>query len=127
LLPAQPVAAAQLERLRGLLDLHFHPELGSRYWLRRQERLGWSVRDRVHTLDDLWLLGPTPADDLGAYPLRDFIPRALHRQWPRFVLGETAGTSGAPCATAYRDDEFQAAFVTPFLRAAAAAGFPRGL
>ena len=36
------------------------------------------------------------------------------------------GGSGAPVATAYRSDEFQAAFVTPFLRVAEATGFPRG-
>ncbi len=113
-------------RLRELLALHFHPERGSAYWLARQERLGWDVRDRVRTRDDLWLLGPTPADDLRRHPLRAFIPRALHGQLPRFVVGETAGTSGGPCATAYRDDEFEAAFVTPFLRVAEATGFPRG-
>src|SRR5271168_2621436 len=67
-----------------------------------------------------------PLADLRRFPVRAFIPRTLHGQWPRFVLGETAGTSGAPCATAYRDDEFQAAFVTPFLRVAEATGFPRG-
>jgi hypothetical protein len=27
------------ERLRRLIDLHFHPEHGSSYWLRRQEAL----------------------------------------------------------------------------------------
>jgi hypothetical protein len=113
-------------RLRGLLGLHFHPDHGSRYWLRRQEALGWRVCDRVRTLDDLWLLGPTPLDDLRRFPVRDFIPRAFHSRPDRFVLGETAGTSGEPRATAYRDDEFQAAFVTPFLAAARAAGFPRG-
>ncbi len=52
--------------------------------------------------------------------------RALHGQWPRFVIGATAGTSGAPRTTAYREDEFQAAFITPFLRVAEATGFPRG-
>jgi hypothetical protein len=113
-------------RLRAMLDLHFHPEHGSRYWLARQEKLGWEVADRVRTLDDLWRLGPTPLDDLRRFPVCDFIPRALHGQRHRFVIGETAGTSGEPRATAYRDDEFQAAFVTPFLEAAAAASFPRG-
>jgi thienamycin biosynthesis protein ThnN len=114
------------ERLRELLDLHFHPEHGSDYWLRRQERLGWNVRDRVRTFDDLWLLGPTPLADLRCFPLRSFIPRAWHRQAPRFILGETAGTSGAPLTTAYREDEFQAAFIDPFLRVAKATGFPQG-
>jgi thienamycin biosynthesis protein ThnN len=114
------------DRLHDLLALHFHPEHGSEYWLRRQERLGWDVRDRVRTLDDLWLLGPTPLADLRRFPLRSFIPRALHRQAPRFVIGETAGTSGTPLTTAYRDDEFQAAFIDPFLRVAEATGFPQG-
>jgi thienamycin biosynthesis protein ThnN len=114
------------DRLRDLLQLHFHPAWGSAYWLQRQEQLGWDVRNRVRTTDDLWLLGPMPLADLRRLPVRAFIPRALHAQWPRFVVGETAGTSGAPCATAYRDDEFQAAFVTPFLRVAEATGFPRG-
>jgi hypothetical protein len=113
------------ERLRDLLSLHFHPRHGSRYWLERQAALGWDVRDRVRTADDLFLLGPTPLDDLRR-PVRDLIPRAFHGQPERFVVGETAGTSGRPRATAYRDDEFQAAFVTPFLRVAAATGFPHG-
>jgi hypothetical protein len=119
-------AAAPDDRLRDLLGLHFHPEMGSLYWLRRQAHLGWDVRDRVRTLDELWLLGPTPPAALRRHPVRAFVPRALHAQWPRFTVGETAGTSGAPCATAYRDDEFQEAFVTPFLRVAEATGFPRG-
>src|SRR3984893_12708418 len=114
------------DRLRDLLRLHFHPEWGSSYWLRRQDQLGWDVRDRVRTLDDLWLFGPMPLADLRRFPVRAFVPRALHRQWPRFVLGETAGTRGEPCGTAYREDEFRAAFVTPFLRVAEATGFPRG-
>src|SRR5579872_5717481 len=114
------------DRLCDLLALHLHPRHGSRYWLRRQEALGFDVRDRIRALDDLWLLGPTPTGDLRRNPLREFIPQALHGQLYRFVIGETAGTSGPPCATAYRDDEFQAAFVAPFLKTARAAGFPHG-
>jgi thienamycin biosynthesis protein ThnN len=124
---ASPPRTAQVdERLHDLLNLHFHPEWGSAYWLERQARLGWQVRDRVRAAADLWLLGPMPPADLRRFPVRAFIPRTLHRQWSRFIVGETAGTSGAPSATAYRDDEFQAAFVTPFLRVAAATGFPQG-
>jgi thienamycin biosynthesis protein ThnN len=118
---------ARDDRLRDLLQLHFHPEWGSSYWLQRQEELGWSVRDRIRTTDDLWLLGPMPLADLHRFPVRAFIPRAFHGKWSHFVFGETAGTSGQPCPTAYRDDDFQAAFVTPFLRVAEATAFPRGL
>jgi hypothetical protein len=112
------------ERLRDLLALHFHPEFGSRYWLLREDALGWDVCDRVRSLEDLRLLGPTPTSDLRAFAVRDFIPRGLHRQLSRFIVGETAGTGGRPCATAYRNDEFQAAFIVPFLRAARLTGFP---
>jgi thienamycin biosynthesis protein ThnN len=125
--PALAPAESLAERVCELMALHFHPRHGSRYWLRREESLGWNVRDRVRGPDDLWLLGATPTQDLRRFPLRDFIPQAFHRCLPRFVIGETAGTSGAPCATAYRDDEFQAAFIQPFLRVAQAVGFPRGV
>jgi hypothetical protein len=112
--------------VRELLALHSHPRHGSCYWLRRQEALGWAVRERVRGADDLWLLGPTPLDDLRRYPVRDFIPQCFHRRLEDFVVGETAGTSGQPRLTAYRADEFEAAFVTPFVEAARATGFPRG-
>jgi hypothetical protein len=124
--PARQARLDLPQRLRDILALHFHPELGSSYWLRRQQQLGWDVRDRVRTADDLWLLGPTPPGDLRRFPLRDFIPQALHAQLHHFVIGETAGTSGKPQATAYRKDEFQEAFIRPFLEAARRTGFPRG-
>ena len=115
------------ERLRELIRIHFHPEFGSAYWLRRQDRLGFQVADRVRCLQDLHWLGPTSLSDLRGNPVRDMIPRAFHGVLSRFILGETAGTSGPPVATAYREDEFQEAFVEPFLRVVRATGFPTGL
>jgi hypothetical protein len=114
------------ERLRELLELHFHPRHGSEYWLRRQETLGWDVCDRVRTFEDLWLIGPTKLGDLRRFPVRAFLPRTFNAQASRFIVGETAGTTGSPLRTIYRDDEFQAAFITPFLCVAKATGFPRG-
>jgi hypothetical protein len=114
------------DRLRALLALHFHPQHGSSYWLWRQEQLGWDVQDRVRTIEDLWLLGRTSLDDLRHFPVKAFIPSTYHCCLYRFIIGETAGTSGAPQTTAYGDDEFQAAFVEPFLRVATATGFPHG-
>jgi hypothetical protein len=122
-----PQAKIPDERLRELLARHFHPRHGSSYWLRRQEALEWEVGDRIRCLDDLWLLGPTPLEDLRRFPIRDFIPQAFHAQLERFVVGETAGTSGWPKATAYREDEFHEAFIEPFVRVAGATGFPQGL
>ncbi len=113
-------------RLHAMLALHFNPQHGSTYWLRRQAQLGFDVRDRIRDFADLWRLGPMPLDDLRHHPVCDFIPRAFHDHLERFITGETAGTSGRPCATSYRNDEFEAAFVTPFLRAAGACDFPTG-
>jgi thienamycin biosynthesis protein ThnN len=110
--------------LRERFDLHFHPEWGSDYWLARQDKLGLNVRDRVRTIADLALLGPMSLDDLRKNSVRAFIPRTFHSQLHRFVIGETAGTSGEPRATAFRDDEFQAAFVEPFLQVVERTGFP---
>src|ERR1700722_6248997 len=93
------------ERLRAILNLHLHAKHGSDYWLQRQSALGWDVLDGVRKVADLWKLGPTNLDDLRKRSIREFIPRAFHRQMNRFVSGETAGTSGKPCSTAYREDE----------------------
>ena len=114
------------ERVKYLISLHFHSVWGSPYWLKRQEQLGWNVQDRIRCLEDLWLLGPMPLDDLRRFSVNAFIPKSFDKQLHRFIVGETAGTSGKPCVTAYRDDEFQTAFITPFLKVAKVTGFPTG-
>jgi hypothetical protein len=124
----RPVSTDESDaRLRELLDLHLHQRHGSAHWLRREAQLGWSIRTRVRTFADLAQLGRTTVDELRKCPVRDFIPAAFHGALNRFITGETAGTSGAPCVTAYRDDEFTAAFIEPFLRVASATGFPEGV
>jgi thienamycin biosynthesis protein ThnN len=125
-LPSSLSNADADQRLCELLARHFHPEWGSAYWLKRQAQLGWQVCERVRTRNDLWLVGPTPTAELRRFPIDAFIPKALHKQRTRFIVAETAGTNGDPCGTAYRDDEFQAAFIDPFLYVANATGFPRG-
>ena len=52
---------ASKDRLRDLLQLHFHPERGSLYWLRRQGQLGWNVRDRVRSIERPLAPGPHAA------------------------------------------------------------------
>jgi hypothetical protein len=75
----------------------------------------------------------TPADLTGR-PLLDFIPKRFHHRLDQFILGQTGGTTamdGDPAGaggfgawTAYRRDEFDEAFVLPFVEAAAHTGFP---
>lgn len=101
-------------RLRATLAAHFDPVTGSPYWLARERELGIDVRTRVRSVDDLALFGPFPLADLSRHPLDDFLPRAV-REARGLVLAETGGTSGEPRPIAYTDDDFDAAFVRPFL------------
>jgi hypothetical protein len=107
------------------LEIHLDPNWGSTYWLQRQERLTWSIQAEIQEMKDVWKLGLLPVSDLRKYPVKAFIPKRFHHLFSQFILGETAGTSGEPCATAFRNDEFQEAFITPFLKVADATHFPK--
>lgn len=120
-----PPATMLARRLRRMIELHFDPDLGTPFWLDRAASLGLDPREAVHGPDDLHLLGTLTADDLRQRPLLDYLPRRYHRQQEQFIVGQTAGTSGQGVWTAYRLDEFQEAFVLPFIDAADAVGFPR--
>jgi len=114
------------EHLQSLLDLHLHPLHGSSFWLARQARLGFDVRDRVRSSSDLHLLGTIDPADLQGTSVWRMVPRAFHAHRRRFVVAETGGTHGAPVASAYLPDEFQRAFVEPFVEVAQRSGFPQG-
>jgi thienamycin biosynthesis protein ThnN len=101
--------------LQKILALHFDPQHGSAYWLRRAAALGFDVRARVRTVEDLALFGPFDLGALSAYPVSDFIPRALAHEHG-LVLAETGGTSGEPRPIAFSNEDFHAAFIEPFLR-----------
>jgi phenylacetate-coenzyme A ligase PaaK-like adenylate-forming protein len=122
---ADAAVAAVEARLERVLAVHFDPDGGTPYWLERAAALGVDVRRRVRTLDDLHLLGTMTPDDLRGRPLRDFVPRRFHGALRGFVVGQTGGTTGDGVWTAYRADEFAAAFVVPFALAAKHVGFPR--
>lgn len=102
------------ERLHRIIDIHLDPRWGSPYWLRRQRRLGFSIRERVRSFADLDALGPFELDALRSCPVEDFVPRSV-ASGAQLVLGETGGTTGVPRSTAYTEAEFHAAFVAPFL------------
>ncbi|PKM10698.1 MAG: hypothetical protein CVV13_12020 [Gammaproteobacteria bacterium HGW-Gammaproteobacteria-3] len=103
------------EQLDTTLKLHLDPRGGSPYWLNRQAELGFRIRQRIQSLADLAELGPFAMDDLSRYPLEHFIPRSLLGR-RSLITGETGGATGMPKATAYFEDEFDQAFVAPFLK-----------
>ncbi|MCA9310195.1 MAG: hypothetical protein KDA21_03260 [Phycisphaerales bacterium] len=119
-LALEPVA----ERLRRVIDVHFDPRGGSAFWLERQQARGIDARRDVRHPDDLHLLGDMTPEMFQQRPLRDFIPRRFHQDLASFLVGQTGGTTGPGAWSAWRTDEFRAAFVDPFLAAAAHLNFP---
>jgi thienamycin biosynthesis protein ThnN len=115
------------EQIVELLELHFHQTFGAKYWLGEQHRLQLDVLDRVRRLDDLKLLGTREPREFSGCSVWDLIPSDQHKHRHKFLVGETAGTTGTPTATAYTYDEFNAAFIEPFLRVAESVSFPRGV
>ncbi len=134
-LSIRPVAGESLEqRLQRVIDSHFDPRGGSAFWLDREATLGIDARRMVRCVADLELLGEMTVTDLASRPMVDFIPRRFHKRLDQFIVGQTGGTtamSGAKEAitnfgpwAAFREDEFDEAFVLPFVEAAAHLSFP---
>ncbi len=112
--------------LRHVIAVHFDPDGGSPYWLGRAADLGIDPRERIGSPEDLPVLGPMDSVALAERPVEDFVPASQRHRREEFVVAETAGTLGPPKFAVHREDEFDAAFVQPFLSAASRAGFPRG-
>lgn len=114
-------------RLCEVLDIHFDPKWGSRYWLDRERELGIDVRRSVEYIEQLDVFGFMDGRDLTRRTIWDFVPQRFHSTARRLTVAETGGTLGSPKRTAYLDDEFREAFVSPFLAAAGEfVPFPRG-
>lgn len=113
------------DRLERILETHFDPHWGARYWLERAASLEFDPRREIRSIEDLPRMGPMPIEELAERPVEDFIPRRFHDRLRDFVTSETGGTTGPPKRTAFIRSEFEEAFVTPFLRAAQILGFPR--
>lgn len=123
---ASAAADSARDRLRRILALHFDARDGSAYWLERQAALDFDVRSEIQAIADLERLGTMAPATLAERPLLDFVPRSLHESRKDWILAQTGGATGSPVWTAYSPAEFESAFVTPFVMAAAHVGFPRG-
>ena len=112
-------------KLEHVLRIHFDANRGTPYWLEKQRELGIDAVKRIRTVEDLTILGPMKERALAERPIEDFIPRVFHEN-NDYLLAETAGTLGRPKTAVHRVDEFEAAFIVPFVTAARRAGFPKG-
>ena len=113
------------DRLRRILDLHFDPAFGSPYWLRRLHAGQCPPPDEIRSLEDLSRFGTFDLALLCRHPVEDFIPKAV-RARASLVLAETGGTSGIPASTAYTREDFEDAFIKPFLHTTRATTFGEG-
>ncbi len=115
------------EWLQHVLEIHFHPEQGTRYWIEKARDLRINVQSDITCVEDLALFGPMDERALATRPIEDFIPQVFLKGKRRFILGDTAGTTGTPKVTAYRDDEFYLTFVEYFAFIAEQINFPKGV
>lgn len=123
----EPYCSSECDsRLRATIEQHLDPKHGSPYWWRRQERLGIDVADRIRSVRDLPLLGPTYPSNLSNHSVWDFLPRRLWHGRRGCVVGESGGTTGRPTSAIFLTADFHAAFVSPFVWAAQQATFPMG-
>lgn len=114
------------ERLIHILETHFDPVWGTPYWLEQRGRLDFSPLSDIKSLDDLARFPGVPRTALASRPVTDFIPRRFHDRLAAFVTCETGGATGMPARTAFREDEFHAAFIEPFVQAVELVHFPKG-
>ena len=120
---------AELERdehVRRIVGIHFDPRGGAPYWLERERALHLNARAEIRGVADLSKLGSMDENALRERPVLDFVPHSQRGDLAGAIVTETGGATGAPKRTLFSRAEFEAAFVTPFVRVADHAGFPRG-
>lgn len=114
-----------LQKLREVIEVHFDPNGGSPYWIEKAKYLGMDARKEIRCIEDLALLGPMDGAALASRPIEDFIPKSLMHRKRDFIFAETAGTLGEPKFAVHLAEEFESAFVRPFVAAANRSNFPQ--
>src|SRR5260370_35072316 len=83
------------EFLRAAMELHFNPETGSTYWLKRAKLLTFDPRKDIKRIEDLALF-PNIVDELRDVRAEDLNPRG-YGSHPNVVgIPESGGTTGIP-------------------------------
>ncbi|HUG20417.1 MAG TPA: hypothetical protein VMM56_15630 [Planctomycetaceae bacterium] len=96
-------AKAQLDKQTvEIVQLHFHPEDGTPYWLNRLSDFEFDPLKDINCFDDLKKFPLFEDDDLRGGPVDRFLPKKWHNK-PRYVF-ETGGTTGTPKSRCVVDD-----------------------
>lgn len=91
------------EWVRHIIEIHFHPTLGTPYWIARAKELNLDARKEIRSYSDLGRLGHFPAEALRKMDVRDFLPAAIAQDRGRLRVHETGGTTGLPSRIGVRD------------------------
>lgn len=124
--PSKDKISAIESRIANVLASHFHPEDGAPYWIELAGTLNVEPLKDIRRIADLARLGFMDQDAMRRRPLDDFLPKSIRKTRSDLVIAQTGGTLGEPIWTAYSPEEFETAFVSPFVDAAAHVGFPAG-
>lgn len=84
------------EWVREVIDFHFSEATGSKFWLKKQKKLGIDVKKEVRSYNDIYKLGYFNEDDLANIPVEDIIPAAYKNSREGIRVFETGGTKGSP-------------------------------
>lgn len=118
--------SAFTDRLAKILPVHFDPIHGAPYWIELAAQKGLDPVTAIRHPMDLHKLGFMNQQALRSRPLIDFIPRRIRRHAEQLIAVQTGGTLGEPIWTAYSHEEYECAFVQPFVEASRHVAFPRG-
>lgn len=83
------------EWLRKILEIHFDPQDGTPYWLKKENELGIDVKKEIETVEDLHVLGLMDEEALRNLPVEDLMPKSLTKK-SVIMVAETGGATGAP-------------------------------
>ena len=62
--------------VRAIVEWHFSPETGCPFWLSYAQQLNFDPREKIHSYDDLALLGHFEDEWLRGGPVRQWVPKA---------------------------------------------------
>ncbi len=116
----------QSAQIKKILAIHFNHENGTPYWLEKQRQLGFNVQEEITGVHDFHRIGIMDINALRTRPLEDFLPHSILSRKSELILSETAGTTGPPCRRVFTQQEFNNAFVFPWLKAVERFQFPQG-
>jgi hypothetical protein len=83
------------EVVRAAMHWHFHPNSGSRFWLKRRESLAFDPIQDVRRSEDLALF-PDISKEWRVSPIADLLPQGCSNENWGFLVFESGGTTGSP-------------------------------